>query len=46
MQMKIIVESEEDYMKWMEEQSTFAETVMTDEESPAFNAVDAVSLSE
>ncbi len=46
MQMKIVVETEEEYMQWMKGQSTFAETVMKDETSPAFNAVDAVSMSE
>lgn len=33
MQMKIIVESEEDYNKWIAEQATFASTVMGDKET-------------
>ncbi|MDC6387345.1 cytochrome c oxidase subunit II [Maribacter sp. PR1] len=46
MQMKIIVETEEEYMEWMKGQSTFAETVMKDDTNAAFNAVDGVSMSE
>ena len=34
MQMKIIVETEEEYNKWLEEQRTFAETVMVTESAP------------
>ena len=39
MQMKIIVETEEEFNKWMAEQKTFAETVLADETEPAFNPV-------
>lgn len=37
MQMKIIVETQEEYDAWMAQQKTFAETVMIDEAKPAFN---------
>ncbi|WP_149276722.1 cytochrome c oxidase subunit II [Pareuzebyella sediminis] len=37
MQMKIIVETQEEYEAWMAQQKTFAETVITDEPQPAFN---------
>lgn len=43
MQMKIIVETEEEYNAWMESQQTFAETVLKDETNPAFNTVKGVS---
>ncbi|MFS4466916.1 cytochrome c oxidase subunit II [Maribacter sp. 2210JD10-5] len=46
MQMKIIVETEEEYNKWMADQSTFAETVLKDDTNPAFNTVDGVTLTE
>jgi len=46
MQMKIIVESEEDYDEWMKNQKTFAETVLKDEAAPAFNTIKGVSLVE
>jgi len=44
MQMKIIVETEEEYNEWMAQQKTFAETVLKDETNPAFNTVDGVSV--
>lgn len=34
MQMKIIVETEEEYNKWMEEQQTFSETLLATTETP------------
>jgi len=41
MQMKIIVETEEEFNKWLAEQKTFKETVMVDEsEAQAFNSED------
>jgi cytochrome c oxidase subunit 2 len=41
MQMKIIVETEEEYNKWLAEQKTFKETVMVDESGEqAFNTED------
>ncbi|MFX0555476.1 cytochrome c oxidase subunit II [Maribacter sp. CXY002] len=43
MQMKIIVESEEDFNKWVDSQSTFKETVLKDETAPAFNTVEGIS---
>ncbi len=43
MQMKIIVETEEEYNKWMAEQATFKQTVMSDDTKQAFNTVDAAS---
>ncbi|MFT5736850.1 MAG: cytochrome c oxidase subunit 2 [Maribacter sp.] len=46
MQMKIIVETEEEYNTWISEQSTFAETVFKDDAQPAFNTVDGVSMTE
>ncbi len=46
MQMKIIVETEEEYNKWISEQTTFAETVFKDDAQPAFNTVDGVSMTE
>ena len=46
MQMKIIVETEEEYNAWMKDQSTFAETVMKDDTAPAFNTVSSVSVGE
>ena len=46
MQMKIIVETEEEYNEWMKGQSTFAETVMKDDTNPAFNTVSSVSIGE
>ena len=46
MQMKIIVESEEDYNEWMKGQATFAETVMKDDSQPAFNTVESVPVEE
>jgi cytochrome c oxidase subunit 2 len=39
MQMKIIVETEEEYNAWLASQSTFAETVLKDDSEPAFNMV-------
>ncbi|MEC8832949.1 MAG: cytochrome c oxidase subunit II, partial [Bacteroidota bacterium] len=45
MQMKIIVETEEEYNKWLAEQKTFKETVMVDETTDqAFNAEDGVDV--
>ncbi|AZQ59102.1 cytochrome c oxidase subunit II [Maribacter sp. MJ134] len=44
MQMKIIVETEEEYNEWMKQQKTFAETVLKDETNPAFNTVEGVSV--
>ncbi|WP_405380395.1 cytochrome c oxidase subunit II [Maribacter sp. LLG6340-A2] len=44
MQMKIIVETEEEYNAWMESQSTFAETVMKDDTNTAFNVVETASV--
>ena len=45
MQMKIIVETEEEYNKWIAEQKTFKETVMVDEvEEQAFNTEDGVAI--
>lgn len=43
MQLKIIVETEEEFNKWMSEQGTFAETVMVEDDATtqAFNVVDA-----
>ena len=42
MQMKIIVETEEEFNKWLAEQKTFKETVMVDEsEAQAFNSEDS-----
>ena len=35
----LIVETEEEFNKWMAEQKTFAETVLADETEPAFNPV-------
>ena len=38
MQMRIIVETEEEFNKWMESQKTFEETVLVEDEAPqAFN---------
>ena len=42
MQMKIIVETEEEFNKWLAEQKTFKETVMVDEsEAQAFSSEDS-----
>jgi len=46
MQMKIIVESEEDYNEWMKGQATFAETVMKDDSQPAFSMVESAPVGE
>jgi len=43
MQMKIIVESEEDFNKWVKSQSTFKQTVLKDDTAPAFNTVEGIS---
>jgi cytochrome c oxidase subunit 2 len=43
MQMKIIVETEEEYNAWLASQSTFAETVLKDTPEPAFNTIEGVS---
>jgi cytochrome c oxidase subunit 2 len=43
MQMKIIVETEEEYNEWMANQATFAETVLRDDSNPAFNTVEGVT---
>ncbi len=43
MQMKIIVETEEEYNEWMASQATFAETVLKDDTNPAFNTVKGAS---
>ena len=47
MQMKIIVETEEEFNKWLAEQKSFKETVMVDEtveEEQAFNTEDGVDI--
>ena len=45
MQMKIIVETEEEFNKWLAEQKSFKETVMVDEEEEqAFNTEDGVDV--
>jgi cytochrome c oxidase subunit 2 len=44
MQMKIIVETEEEYNKWIAEQKTFKESVMVDETEQAFNTEDGVDI--
>ncbi|MGN7515311.1 MAG: cytochrome c oxidase subunit II [Allomuricauda sp.] len=47
MQMKIIVETEEEFNKWLAEQKSFKETVMIDEtaeEEQAFNTEDGVDI--
>ncbi len=44
MQMKIIVETEEEYNKWIAEQKTFKESVMVDETEQAFNTEDGVDV--
>ncbi|MBO0331405.1 cytochrome c oxidase subunit II [[Muricauda] lutisoli] len=49
MQMKIIVETEEEFNKWLAEQKSFKETVMVDEtveEEQAFNTEDGVDIEE
>jgi cytochrome c oxidase subunit 2 len=46
LQMKIIVETEEEYNKWISEQSTFAETVFKDDTQPTLTAVDDLSMTE
>ncbi|SDE15170.1 cytochrome c oxidase subunit 2 [Pricia antarctica] len=43
MQMKIIVEPQEDYDAWMEGQKTFKETVMVDDSQPTTDAVETAS---
>lgn len=40
MQMKIIVESEDEFNAWMDSQSTFGESALKDDTQPAFNIVD------
>lgn len=47
MQMKIIVETEEEFNAWLAEQKSFKETVMVDEEEEqeqAFNTEDGVDV--
>ncbi|MCK0160743.1 cytochrome c oxidase subunit II [Allomuricauda sp. F6463D] len=45
MQLKIIVETEEEYNNWLAEQKTFKETVMVDEtEEQAFNTEEGVDI--
>lgn len=39
MQMKIIVETQEEYEEWMKSQQTFGETMASNEPEPAFNTV-------
>ncbi|NDV15625.1 cytochrome c oxidase subunit II [Muricauda sp. TY007] len=44
MQMKIIVETEEEFNKWLAEQKTFKETVMIDETEQAHNLEDDADI--
>lgn len=43
MQLKIIVETQEEYEDWMAEQKTFEDTAMKGDAQPALNPVDAAS---
>ncbi|MFS4418721.1 cytochrome c oxidase subunit II [Maribacter sp. 2307ULW6-5] len=46
MQMKIIVETEEEFNAWLDSQATFAETVMKEEPAPAMDAAQMENLGE